>query len=89
MRVLIPGLNTLTDRLFYDEKGQAVVSALFGLAFAFIFQRICKDKKCIMIQAADVKQMTSKVYEFEGECYKYSTVSLSCPTDESKIIKSV
>jgi len=89
MRGLLPGLNTLTDRLFYSETGQIVISILFGLAFAFLFQRVCKDKKCIVIRAPDVRKMTSKVYEFEGECYKYSTLSMSCPKDESKVIRHV
>lgn len=83
---LLPGLNILTDRLFYDEKGQIVISLLFGLAVAFIFQRVCKDKKCIIIRAPDVDKMVSKVYEFEGECYKYSTQSITCPKNSSGVI---
>ena len=83
---ILPGLNNLTDKLFYSENGQIVVSIIFGLAFAFIFQRVCKDKKCIIIRAPDVQKMTSKVYEFEGECYKYSTLSMSCPKDSSKVV---
>lgn len=86
MRGFLPGLNALTDRLFYSETGQIVVSVIFGLAFAFIFQRVCKDKKCIIIRAPDVNKMTTKVYEFDGECYKYSTVSMACPKDTSKVI---
>jgi hypothetical protein len=85
---LFLGLNTLTDKLFYSETGQIVVSIIFGLAFAFVFQRVCKDKKCIIIRAPDVRKMTSKVYEFEGECYKYNTVSMSCPKDSSKVISN-
>jgi len=79
-------IKNITDRLFYETKGQIFISALFGLAIALLFQRVCKDRKCIVIKAPDVKDFTSKVYEFEGECYKYTTTSVSCPKDDSKQI---
>jgi hypothetical protein len=83
---LLPNVSTLTDRLFYQPTGQMFVSALFGVALALTFQKVCKDRKCIMIQAPDIKQMTSKVYDFQGECYRYKTQSVKCPTDNTPII---
>jgi hypothetical protein len=85
MRKLFTDINGLTDRLFYNSKGQMAISAIFGFAFALMFQRVCKDKKCIVIQAPNINEMTSKTYEFEGNCYKYNTKSVSCPKDESVV----
>lgn len=83
MRKLFTDINNLTDRLFYNSKGQIAISAIFGFAFALMFQRVCKDKKCIVIQAPNIQDMTSKIYEFEGNCYKYNTKSTSCPKDKT------
>lgn len=85
MRKLFTDINSLTDRLFYNQKGQMAISAIFGFAFALIFQRVCKDKKCIVIQAPNITEMTSKTYEFEGNCYKYNTKSTSCQQDKTII----
>ena len=41
------GLRVTIDRLFYDSTGQIIVSALFGLALALLFRRICKDN-CVI-----------------------------------------
>ena len=53
-----------------------------------MFQRVCKDKKCIVIKAPDMKDMTSNTYKFEGKCYKYNTISVSCPNDKDNVISS-
>jgi hypothetical protein len=82
-------INDITDRLFYKENGQMFVSAIFGLALALLFQKVCKDRKCLMITAPDTQEITSKIHEFEGECYRYTTQAVHCPEDASKVIKSV
>jgi hypothetical protein len=80
--------TVFTDRLFYESKGQIAISALFGLALAFLFRRICKDRKCIVITAPPISDVTSKIYEFEGDCFKYNVEASKCPEDEATIIKN-
>lgn len=84
-------INThkITDKLFYENKGQILISAVFGMALAFLFQRICKDRKCIVIRAPNIDDITSKIYKFEDECFIYKPVSAKCPDDEKEVIKSV
>ena len=82
---LFPNASNLTDRLFYQPSGQMFVSALFGVAIALMFQKVCKDRKCILIKAPEVKEMTSKIYDFQGDCYKYKTQSIACPTKGSVV----
>lgn len=84
-------MNTgrLTDRMFYEDKGQMAVSAIFGLALAFLFQRICKDRKCIVVRAPNPEDIVSNVYQFEDDCFVYKPVSAKCPDKEEDIVRSV
>ena len=66
--------------------GEIFISALFGIALALIFQKVCKDKKCIVISAPATEEITSKVYQFEGECFKYKPYGISCPEDEKNVV---
>lgn len=89
MRGLFPNSQNITDRLFYKPNGQMIVSALFGVALALLFQKICKDRKCIMITAPPVAEVSTKVYQFEGECFKYKPYGAKCPEDTETVVKSV
>ena len=71
--------NELTTRMFYSVKGQIIVSILFGLALAMLFQKVCKDRKCIVITAPATADIANKIYQFEGECFKYTPYGVKCP----------
>jgi len=88
MKGLFPNAQKLTNRLFYVPTGQAFVSALFGLALAMVFQKVCKDRKCIVITAPPTADISGKIYQFEGECFKYKPYGVKCP-DDKEIVKSV
>lgn len=83
---LFSNIDSLSSRLFYTDNGQIFISALFGVALALIFQKVCKDKKCIVISAPATEEITSKVYQFEGECFKYKPYGISCPEDEKNVV---
>lgn len=89
MKGLFPNATKLTDRLFYNPSGQVFVSALFGIALALLFQKVCKDRKCIVITAPSTMDVVDKVYQFEGECFKYKPYGVKCPDNKEKIVKSV
>ena len=81
-------LDTLTDKLFYEERGQMVISAIFGIALALVFQKICNDRKCIVLKGPSVDEVTSKVFQFEDNCFQYKPLSVKCPESNSKIVKT-
>ena len=83
---LFTNIDSLSSRLFYTDNGQIFISALFGVALALIFQKVCKDKKCIVISAPATEEVTGKVYQFEGECFKYKPYGISCPEDEKNVV---
>ena len=71
------GLRVTIDRLFYDETGQIIVSALFGLALALLFRRICKDN-CVLYSAPDIKEIEENIFNLEDTCYKYKSYPVKC-----------
>jgi hypothetical protein len=82
---IFSNIDSLSSRLFYTDNGQIFISALFGIALALIFQKVCKDKKCIVISAPATEEVT----QFEGECFKYKPYGISCPEDEKNVVKGV
>lgn len=89
MKGLFPNADRLTTRLFYTSNGQMFISALFGLALAMMFQKVCKDRKCIVITAPATSDVVGKTYQFEGECFKYKPYGVKCPTNKSNVVNSV
>lgn len=79
-------LAVTIQRLFYEENGQIVVSALFGLALALVFRRVCKDN-CVLYYAPDIKEIDNKIFKLEDTCYKYKPYSVKCNHNE-KILKN-
>jgi hypothetical protein len=73
----ITGLRVTIDRLFYDNTGQIIVSALFGLALALLFRRICKDN-CVLYSAPDIKEIEENIFNLEDTCYKYKSYPVNC-----------
>ena len=70
-------LKDIIDRLFYNETGQAFISALFGLSLALIFKRVCKEN-CVLYIAPSKDEIDGKIFKFEDGCYKYSKVNVKC-----------
>jgi hypothetical protein len=73
----LTGLRVTIDRLFYDSTGQIIVSALFGLALALLFRRICKDN-CVIYSAPEIKDIEENTFNLEDTCYKYKSYPVKC-----------
>ena len=72
-------INTrnLIDRLFYTNFGQIMISALFGISLALVFNRVCKDN-CTIYFAPKYDDINNKVFKLDDTCYKYKTVNVPC-----------
>lgn len=64
-------INNIIDRLFYHKAGQILVSAVFGVALAFMFQKVCKGEHCIVVQPPPLDDIEKYVYTLDGVCYRY------------------
>jgi len=70
-------LKSIVDKLFYDNTGQIIVSAIFGLSLALMFTRVCKDN-CIIYYAPHIEDVSNKTFKIEDTCYKYTTNTVKC-----------
>jgi len=71
-------LSELTERLFRTEIGCIIVSALFGVSLAFMFQKVCKGNECIINKSPPQDEITNYVYQNDGEYYKYKIKVVEC-----------
>jgi len=72
------GIEFLTSRLFHTKEGNLFVSAIFGLALAMLFQKVCKDKKCIVYESPPMEEIKENIYELEDTCYQYTPKLVKC-----------
>lgn len=77
-------LSDMVGRLLYTKFGQIIQSILFGVALALMFHKVCKDRKCIVIQAPPMKEIEQTIYDMNGTCYRYTPKVVACMDDESK-----
>ena len=50
-------ISHISERLFHTEIGCIIISAIFGIALAFMFQRVCKGDSCIIIKNPPQKEL--------------------------------
>jgi len=70
--------NVIIDRLLYTNHGQILISAIFGIALGFLFQKTCIGDKCIIIDSPNPDEINKNIYELDGVCYKYKAKSVHC-----------
>lgn len=70
-------IRNVIDRLFYTELGQIIISAIFGLSLALVFNRVCKDN-CTLYFAPKYNEIYDNIFKIDDICYKYKTVNTSC-----------
>jgi hypothetical protein len=74
--------SVVISRLFYEKDGQMIVSAIFGLALALIFRRVCKDN-CVVYFAPKINDIDGKMFKIEDTCYKYKPYTVKCNKNEN------
>jgi len=77
-------INSTVNKILYTDNGQKIVAIIFGLAIAFLFKRVCKDRKCIVYKSPPEVEINGKTFEFDSECYKYTKKKVKCDTDANK-----
>jgi len=75
------GLNNLVNRLFYTDAGSILFSGIIGLAIALLFRKVCKDRKCIVFHSPPMEEINEKIFNVDGNCYKYVAKVTKCETE--------
>ena len=76
-------ITRLIERLLYTKLGQVLISLLFGCSLAFLFQKVCKDQKCIVIEAPELEEVEGHVFEVGDACYEYIPRIVPCVIDNA------
>lgn len=73
-------LRLLINKMFYSAPGQLIISAIFGLAIALLFKRVCKDN-CTMYNAPYTDEIEGNIFKLEDTCYQYMAYMVDCNTN--------
>lgn len=70
-------VRSSVDKILYTPFGQLLISAIFGLAIALLFHRVCKSG-CIVYYAPHIDEVQDKIFKLEDTCYQYTPYVVSC-----------
>lgn len=70
-------MSILTDTI-QDQKGQIIISIIWGLGLATLFRKVCKGRNCIVIEGPNPSELNDKIFLFNSKCYKYKSENTNC-----------
>jgi hypothetical protein len=73
------------EKYIHTQTGRYILSILLGLGLASLFRSVCKGKNCLTFYAANIEDITNKIYKTDNKCYKYVPTLSKCSKDK-KII---
>jgi len=78
-------VRSSVDKILYTEFGQLLVSAIFGLAIALLFHRVCKSG-CVVYFAPHIDEVQDKIFKLEDTCYQYKPYMVKCENKQKQEI---
>jgi hypothetical protein len=71
-------------RFLYTDVGRNIISVLLGIGLASLFQKVCKDKSCLVFTGPIISDIDGKIFKHDDKCFQYDISSVKC--DDSKRI---
>ena len=65
-------------KIINSESGRIVISVLLGLGLATLFNKVCKDKNCIVFNGPVLSEIDGKIYKYGEKCYSYKMQPSKC-----------
>ena len=65
-------------RLLYSDIGKYVMSMLLGLGLATLFRKVCKERNCLVFNAAPIHKVQNQVFKFNNKCYTFDHKAEKC-----------
>jgi hypothetical protein len=69
-------------RLLTTPTGIIFISMLLGLGLATLFRKVCNDKNCIVFKGPVLHEIEDKIFEENGNCYKYTLTKETCNSNK-------
>ena len=82
------GFNKIVNNLMYTERGNIILSIIFGLGIATIFRKFCSGKNCYDFIGPEHDDLKNSIYSYDSnnnKCYKVDQKITSCDS-KKKII---
>lgn len=57
-----------------------IASVLLGLLFASLFDGVCKDGNCVIVEAKPLDEVENAIYKKDSKCYRYRAKATKCIT---------
>jgi hypothetical protein len=67
----------IIEKLLHSEKGNILISAIFGFTLAIMFRPVCK-KNCVIYVSPEFEEIFNKDYNFDGVCYRNKIIPTKC-----------
>ncbi len=68
-----------------NPNTKIILGILWGVAVGLLFRAACYGRKCVIINAPKVKDVTSKIHSSgkeDGKCYRFVSTDTTC-TDKA------
>ena len=65
--------------------GSIIISIIFGLGLAALFQRACRGDSCIVVKAPSRSDVDRFTYKIDQSCYKYRPELIPCPPKDPRL----
>ena len=72
-------------KYLYYEHSKIIFSIILGLGLATIFRKQCKDDICIETKGPKPEDIKDKIFEYDGNCYKFKASPVSCDNSKKAI----
>jgi hypothetical protein len=72
-------------KIINSEAGRIVISVLLGLGLATLFNKVCKDKNCIIFNGPVLSEIDGKIYKYGDKCYSYKMKPDKCDSTKRVI----
>jgi len=73
------------DKFVHSSTGKIIMSLLLGFGLATFFRAICKGKKCRIIEAPPMDEITDQTYRFDDKCYKIDKNAVKCDSNKTTV----
>ena len=65
-------------RLLYNKYSPYVISVILGIGISCLFQKVCKDRNCLVFKAPSLDKIKDKTYKYNNKCYTFTSETMKC-----------
>ena len=71
-------LNLDIKNILQNNVVKIIISIVWGLGLATLFQRICKERNCIIMKGPNPNTIKNQMFKYNNKCYIYHPELSKC-----------